>query len=226
MNIPAALQPPRTAWVVSVNAGQARALLCGQRTLASAIGKRSVSGPATAALSTTPQGHPWPSVAIHRLGLTQDEQVDLSVHGGLDKAIYAFPSEHYPAWAARQRTEQARHAQQPGLFDTSLPWGFMGENLSLCGLTETDVHVGDTLHFDSGCVLRVTQPREPCHKFVAIMGYPQAARDMVVAGHCGWYLAVNVPGEVRAGMQATLRPGPGGPTIAESIQAKRRKNSV
>jgi MOSC domain-containing protein YiiM len=165
-------------------------------------------------------------VAIHRLGLTQDEQVDLSVHGGLDKAIYAFPSEHYPAWAARKQGQQARHSQQSSLFDTPLPWGFMGENLSLCGLTETDVRVGDTLHFDSGCVLRVTQPREPCHKFVAIMGYPQAARDMVMSGHSGWYLAVNMPGEVSAGMRAMLHPGSGGPTIAERVQARRHKHAI
>lgn len=220
------LRPLLSAWVVSVNAGQAAPLRCGQRTLASAIGKRSISGPAPAALSTAPQGIPWPRIAVHRLGLAQDEQVDLAVHGGLDKAIYAFPSEHYPAWVASKQGGLVHHAPQAGLFDTTMPWGFMGENLSLCGLTETDVRIGDTLHFDSGCVLRVTQPREPCHKFVAIMGYPQAARDMVMSGHSGWYLAVNVPGEVSAGMRATLHPGPGGPTIAERVQARRYKHAT
>ena len=77
---------------------------------------------------------------------------------------------------------------------------------ALQGLLEPQVWVGDELHFPD-CVLRVTAPREPCFKFNAVMGYPQAARDMVLAGCCGFYLAVDRPGTIEAGQAFTLVPG-------------------
>ena len=77
------------------------------------------------------------TLAVGKLGLQGDEQADLDVHGGLRKAVYAFPSEHYPWW---QQQRAARGAPDP---DQTLPWGFLGENLTLQGLTEADIHVGD-----------------------------------------------------------------------------------
>ena len=104
-----------------------------------------------------------------------------------------------------------------------LPSGFVGENLSLQGLLEAQVWVGDELHFP-GCVLRVTAPREPCYKFNAVMGYPQAARDMMLAGCCGFYLAVKQGGTIEAGQYGTLVPGQRGLSIAEAFQARRIKH--
>src|SRR4051812_46783326 len=74
---------------------------------------------------------------IRKLGLEGDEQADLTVHGGLEKAVYAYPVEHYPFWQAAQLTA-LKHGQP-------LPYGSMGENLTIQGLLEQDVWVGDCL---------------------------------------------------------------------------------
>jgi len=187
--------------VRSVNVGIARPLMAGGRRVLSGIGKQAVSGP----------------VALARLGLAGDEQADLSVHGGLDKAVYACPAEHSDFWQAR------RQENGVSLFDEALPGGFVGENLSLQGLLESQVWVGDELHFPD-CVLRVTAPREPCFKFNAIMGYPQAARDMVLSGRSGFYLAVDVPGTIEAGQAFTLVPGRRALGIPQAFSAKRIKH--
>ncbi len=136
------------------------------------------------------------TVAVRTLGLDGDEQADPQWHGGPRKAVYAYPTEHYAWWQA-QRQEHATEGT-----DIPLPPGFLGENLTLSGLLETEVHVGDRLVFPD-CVLRVTEPRQPCYKLVHIMGYAQAARDMVQHQRCGWYLAVEQAGTLRVGQHAT-----------------------
>ena len=185
----------------SVNVGTARPLLVGGRRVLSAIGKRPVTGP----------------VAVGRLGLAGDEQADPSVHGGLDKAVYAYPAEHLAFWQARRREHGV------SLFDEVLTDGFAGENLSIEGLLEPDVWVGDELHFP-GCVLRVTAPREPCYKFNAVAGYPQASRDMLRHDACGFYLAVQQAGTIAEGQPFTLVPGPRALSVVEAFQARRVKH--
>ena len=180
--------------VASVNIGTARPLMAGGRRVLSGIGKHAVAGP----------------VAVGPLGLAGDEQADLRVHGGLDKAVYAYPAEHYSFWQTQ------RQAQGVSLFDEDLPPGFVGENLTLQGLLEPQVWVGDTLRFPD-CILRVTEPRQPCFKFNAVMGYAGAARDMVRSGACGFYLAVVVPGSIAAGQAFTLEPGPRNLAIAAAF---------
>ena len=188
--------------VLSVNRAAAHALAVGERTVQSAIGKRAVTG----------------SVAVAALGLEGDEQADPSVHGGLDKAVYAYPSEHYPFW--RTVRAQARVAG----WDQDLPWGTMGENLSIAGLQETETWVGDLLVFPD-CVLAVAGPRQPCYKFNAVMGFNQAAKLMVQSGYCGFYLAVREPGSLAAGQEFTVKPGPrqvGIPELFRAVAAKHR----
>jgi MOSC domain-containing protein YiiM len=180
-----------------INTGTARPLAIEGRRILSAIGKQPVTGP----------------VSVGRMGLAGDEQADLSVHGGLDKAVYAYPMEHYDFW------RQQRLANGVSMFDEVLPPGFVGENLSISGLLEQQVWVGDELHFPH-CVLRVTAPREPCFKFNAVMGYKQAAKDMAVAGCCGFYLAVDAVGTLQAGQSFELVPGRRGVSIAQSFAAK------
>lgn len=187
--------------VSHVNVGQARPLLLQGRRILSAIGKQPTPGP----------------VAVGPLGLAGDEQADPSVHGGLSKAVYAYPQEHLAFWQAQRREHGA------SLFDEVLPPGFMGENLSLHGLLETEVWVGDTLHFPH-CVLRVTEPRQPCSKFNAIMGFPHASKAMAQSGFCGFYLAVTTPGTVAAGESFELRPGPRSLGIAQAFAGKRWKH--
>jgi MOSC domain-containing protein YiiM len=93
-----------------------------------------------------------------------------------------------------------------GLSD-DLPNGSLGENLTVQGLLESELFVGDMLRFPD-CELRVTLPRKPCHKFAAVMGDPQAGRAMIESGHCGFYLAVDRPGSLEAGQSFELVAGP------------------
>ena len=187
--------------LLHINLGTVRPLRVGERKLMSAIGKKPVAGP----------------VAVGPLGLAGDEQADLSVHGGLDKAVYAFPLDHLTYW------QQQRAAHGVSLFEETLSPGFVGENLSLAGLREDAVFIGDRLQF-ADCVLRVTQPREPCGKFNAVMGYSQAARDMVLSGHCGFYLAVERTGTLRPGESFTLLPGSRQMSITQALALKRHKH--
>lgn len=188
--------------VKSLNIGLARGLGIGGRRVLTAIGKQSTPDP----------------IAVRPLGLDGDEQVDLCVHGGLDKAVYAYPAAHYAFWQAQRRERGVC------LFDEALPPGFMGENLTVEGLLEHEVYVGDRLHFPQ-CVLRVTAPREPCYKFTAVMGFAQAGRAMAIAGCCGYYLAVEQPGTLAAGDQAWLEPGQRGLSIAQAFAGKFAKHA-
>lgn len=184
----------------SIQTGTVKPLKVGDRKWMSAIVKTAV-----------------PQALAGPLGLAGDEQSDLSVHGGLSKAIYALPCEHLAWW------QQQRQAQGVSLFDETLPPGCLGENLSLEGLLEDQVFIGDFLRFDE-VVLRVTQPREPCGKFNAVMGYAQAAKDMVQSGRCGFYLAVDVGGVLRTGEAFSLERGPRTVSIAQALGHKAWKH--
>ncbi|MDE2416181.1 MAG: MOSC domain-containing protein [Burkholderiales bacterium] len=186
---------------VGVQVAQARKVLISGRSILTAIHKTAISGP----------------VAVGVLGLAGDEQADLSVHGGLEKAVYAYPQEHYDFW----RTQRAQ-AGVTGIDDRLEP-GAMGENLTLQGLLETDVWVGDVLRF-AHCSLRVTQPREPCYKFNAAMGFNTAVKAMAQSGFNGFYLSVDTPGTLEAGEAFELVPGPRHVGIPERIDARRLKH--
>lgn len=156
------------------------------------------------------------SIALKKLGLEGDEQCNLSVHGGLDKAVYMMPAAHYEFWKARR--------QEKGL-DADLPWGFLGENLVVEGLDESQVRIGD--EFELGEVrLRVTDPREPCHKFAIRMGYGAAPKQMIQHGNCGWYLRVIQAGHLQAGLTLRHFANPHGKTVLESFQTKTKKGQM
>ena len=138
-------------------------------------------------VSTLHQAH---EVTVKRIGLVGDEQSDFSVHGGLEKAVYAYPIEHYDFWNQLLARETKR-------MDLIGP-GFVGENLSIEGFNEQEVWVGDIWHIGS-VELQVVKLREPCFKFNARMGYKGSAKAMVQSGKCGWYLQVNQAGQFKAG---------------------------
>lgn len=173
--------------IVSVNTARAAPVQINGREVLTAISKRPRDG----------------AVPYGPMGLDGDEQADLTVHGGLSKAIYAYPLAHYPFW----RTVRAQ-ARVGGWDDALLPPGAMGENLTIDGLNERDLWVGDQLHFADGGVLAVSSPRYPCFKFNAVMQFSKAAKLMVESGYCGAYLAVLTPGAVQAGQDFTIQPGP------------------
>lgn len=173
-------------------------------------GRRILTGILKRAVSTPQAPH---RIAVTRMGLKGDEQADPSVHGGLNKAVYAFPHEHYAFW----QTVRAQAGQQA--WDEVMPHGMMGENLTLTGLLESDAYVGDQLRF-ADCVLAISEPRKPCFKFDAIMGFNQATKMMAQSGYCGFYLSVIQPGTIAAGESYELVPGKREVSISELFRAK------
>jgi MOSC domain-containing protein YiiM len=147
------------------------------------------------------------AVTVNRLGIAGDERADMSVHGGLDKAVYLYPHEHYAFWVAAR--ERVLHRQEE-----SLSFGFMGENLTTEGLLETELWIGDSLEIGE-LLLEVTEPRAPCFKFAARMGYPQAIKHMLQSGFTGVYLKVITPAEMVTGQTICIKPGPREVSIAD-----------
>jgi MOSC domain-containing protein YiiM len=124
-------------------------------------------------------------VRVRALNLDGDRQADLSVHGGPDKAVYAYPAEHYEHW----------RAELPGV---ALPPGSFGENLTTEGLRETEVRIGDRFRVGSA-VLRVTQPRMPCAKLALRFRRDDMVKRFLASGLSGLYCAVDEEGDLAAG---------------------------
>jgi MOSC domain-containing protein YiiM len=188
--------------------------------------RRSVGRGAPPERGSTREGEHKPAqvkVRVHRLGIDGDEQADLSVHGGLSKAIYAYPHEHYVVWANLCQQAGGKSAIPSEVLEVdTLRFGALGENLTLQGLTEKQVWVGDQLHF-ADCVLTVTEPRLPCFKFNLRMGFSHAAKMMVQSGMCGFYLAVLREGRLSPGEAFELKPGPREVSIPELFELRTRK---
>jgi MOSC domain-containing protein YiiM len=190
----------RSGRLVSLNVARASAVAINGRRVMTAIGKRAVDG----------------ARAVERLGVEGDEQADLSVHGGLAKAVYAYPSEHYAFW------QTVRAQAGVALWDEPLPPGSLGENLTVAGVQENEVWIGDVLRFPH-CALAVSQPRYPCFKFNAAMGFAHAAKLMVQSAWCGWYFSVREAGTVAAGEEFTIEAGPREVGVAELFRARTSK---
>lgn len=155
--------------IVSVNVGEPREVEWKGMTVRTGIFKDPVDGP----------------VMIHPLNLVGDAQADLTVHGGTEKAVYAYPAEHYSHW----RKE---------LTGMSLFWGVFGENLTTEGLSEDTLHIGDRLRIGSA-VIEVTQPRMPCYKLALRFGRDDIIKRFLMSGRSGFYFSVIAPGTVSAG---------------------------
>jgi MOSC domain-containing protein YiiM len=184
----------------SLNVARATPVSINGRKVMTAIAKRAVEG----------------RVAVLPHGLEGDEQADLSMHGGPGKAVYAYPTEHYAFW----RTVRAQAGVS--LWDDALPPGSIGENLSLEGVVESQVWIGDVLRFPH-CALAVSEPRTPCFKLDAAMGFKHASALMVQSTWCGFYLAVREPGTLAAGESFMLVPGPREVGIVELFRARMRR---
>jgi MOSC domain-containing protein YiiM len=138
---------------------------------------------------------------LTKTGLCDDEQADLSVHGGPEKALHHYAAEHYDFWKQ----------QMPELSDKFAPGGF-GENVSTTGIMEEDVCVGDVIRI-GGALVQVTQGRQPCWKLSAHVGREDMAARFQKSGRTGWYYRVLREGFVRVGDPITLleRPRPAWP---------------
>jgi MOSC domain-containing protein YiiM len=143
-----------------------------------------------------------PSLDLGEVNLAGDGQADLSVHGGPDKAVYVYPSEHYATW------------QQAGF---AVEVGGLGENVALAGATEHDVRLGDVWRW-GGALVQVSQPRAPCYKLALHTGRKDAGAHMQATGHSGWYLRVLETGTVPTSGNAVLEHrDEGEPTVHEAV---------
>jgi MOSC domain-containing protein YiiM len=155
--------------VVSVQIGSPRTVTWHGKTVETGIWKEPVAG----------------RVAVARHNLAGDRQADLSVHGGPDKAVYAYPAEHYPWWRERL----------PGV---ELGWGAFGENLTVAGLHEDHVFIGDRFRIGTA-EFSVTQPRMPCFKLGIKFDRPEIVKEFLRSGRSGFYFAIVREGELGAG---------------------------
>jgi len=148
-------------------------------------------------------------VRVAQLNLEGDQQSDLSVHGGIDKAVYAYPSEHYPFW--RQKLPRMH-----------LAWGAFGENFTTEGLLEETVHIGDRFRIGSAEFV-VTQPRMPCFKLGIRFDRSDIVKRFLQSGLTGFYFAVLTEGDVAAGDAIEwLKRDEHGVTVADIVNLYRR----
>jgi len=155
--------------LISLNVARPRLAVYNGQTVNTGIFKQPVSG----------------AVALRTLNLDGDRQADLSVHGGPNKAVYGYPSEHYAFW----------RGELPGM---DLPWGVFGENFTTEGLFESDLHIGDRLQVASAIIV-VRQPRMPCYKLAVKFQRDDIVARFLQSGRSGFYFSVEREGTVAAG---------------------------
>jgi MOSC domain-containing protein YiiM len=160
--------------IISVNVGLPRLVLRNGEPVSTGIFKEPVAG----------------RVMMRTLNLDGDRQSDLSVHGGPQKAVYVYPSEHYDFWKRE-------------LPDMDLPWGMFGENFTTTGLSETETNIGDKFRVGAAEVM-VTQPRMPCYKLGIRFGRADIIKRFLISERSGFYLSVLQEGEVGAGDEFEL----------------------
>jgi MOSC domain-containing protein YiiM len=176
--------------VISINVGFPRTIESNGKKIRTGIFKEPVAG----------------RVAIRTLNMEGDRQADLRVHGGIRKAVYAYPSEHYSFWREQ-------------LPDIPLPWGMFGENLTTEGLIEDSVYVGNRYRVGTA-ELEVTQPRMPCFKLAAKFGRNDMIKRFLHSRRTGFYLAVIKQGEAEAGDEIELiHEGPDRVTILQVVES-------
>ena len=152
--------------IISINVGRPRLVMRNDEPVSTGIFKEPVAG----------------RVMLRTLNLDGDRQADLSVHGGPEKAVYVYPSEHYAFWKRE-------------LPDMDLPWGMFGENFTTEGMFETDINIGDRFRIGSAEVM-VTQPRMPCYKLGIRFGRTDIIKRFLVSERTGFLLSVLKEGEV------------------------------
>lgn len=175
--------------LISINVGRPRLVPSKGEVVSTGIYKNPVSGP----------------VHVARLNLDGDRQADLTVHGGVNKAVYAYPVEHYEFWRERYP-------------DFPWQWGPFGENLTTEGLLENSLHIGDQVAIGS-VLLTVTQPRTPCFKLAIKFETNRILKQFLESGRSGFYFSVAQEGDLEAGDDIRVIPsGADQITIAEANQ--------
>src|ERR1051326_172724 len=160
--------------IISISVGRPQLVMRNGEPVSTAIFKEPVAG----------------RIMLRTLNLDGDRQADLTVHGGPEKAVYAYPAEHYDFWKRE-------------LPDMELPWGIFGENFTTEGMLETETNVGDKFRIGSAEVI-VTQPRMPCYKLGIRFGRTDIIKRFLKSERSGFYFSVLKEGEVGAGDEIEL----------------------
>lgn len=160
--------------LISVNVGLAREIEYAGKKEMTGIYKNPVPGP----------------VMLRQLSLDGDQQVDLKNHGGVGRAVYMYPYEHYEYWSAELNRDD-------------LTYGIFGENLTTLGLLETEVRIGDRYRVGEAEIV-ITQPRMPCYKLGVRMGDERIIKRMTASRKHGFYGGVVSMGQVRPGDPISL----------------------
>jgi MOSC domain-containing protein YiiM len=182
--------------IVSLNVGLPRTVVMDGKQVTTGIFKEPIAG----------------HIAMRRLNFDGDRQADLGNHGGVNKAIYLYPYEHYAFW-----TEE--------LGQNELPWGSFGENVTTEGLNEREIRIGDRLRVGSAVVM-ITQPRMPCFKLAGKFGLEDLPRRFLASGRTGFYAAVS-----QEGLAGTADPievvfrDERNPTVAEIVSLQQENGS-
>jgi len=175
--------------VISINVGLPGEIRWKDKVITTSIFKEPISG----------------SVMLRKLNVDGDKQSNLTVHGGINKAVYAYPSEHYDYW----------QTQSLGI---ELSLGVFGENLTIEGLTEYNVHIGDRFKIGSA-ELMVTEPRLPCFKLGLRFGREDIIKRFLNSGRTGFYFAVMLEGKAQAGNALELiHRDPNSLSVADVVQ--------
>ncbi len=156
--------------LISVNVSKPKPITYGGKIIHTGIFKEPVSG----------------TVMLRKNNIDGDGQADLKVHGGTYKAIYGYPIEHYSHW-------------KQVLKRVDLTFGQFGENLTVEGMLEEEVHIGDVFQIGSDVELQITQPRVPCFKLGYKMGMPEFPKQFLESRRVGFYFRVLAEGKITAG---------------------------
>ena len=154
--------------LISINISQPKTINYGNKSIITGIFKTPIDGP----------------VKLMKLNVEGDGQADLQVHGGINKAVYAYPFEHYDFWKKELKRDD-------------LSYGQFGENLTTLGILEDQTYIGDIFRIGSA-VLEVTQPRTPCYKLGIKMQLSTFPKKFLQSGRIGFYLKVLEEGEIKA----------------------------
>ena len=173
--------------LLAISVGQPQPLAYRGKSVMSGIVKTPITGP----------------VMVRWENIEGDRQADLRVHGGVDKAVYVYPAAHYDLW--KDELSQA------------LPFGSFGENLTISGLDETTIRVGDRLSIGDA-VLQATTPRMPCFKLGMKMKDQRFLRRFLRSGRTGFYCRVLREGLIEPDATVSVSSAGVAPTIRELVE--------
>lgn len=148
------------------------------------------------------------TIQISKFGLPGDEKISINSNESLNRSLYMIPVSHYDFWRSRLKQHNLQN---------DINFGSLGENLVIEGIDESSIKIGDEISIGD-TLLQVTEPRIPNYQLNIKMGYNGAVKDLIQAGHCGWYLKVIETGQIKAGNPITVIPTTGHMSVLKKFR--------